>query len=122
MDKALAEKWVKALRSGKYRQTIGTLKRGVSVDTDKPSYCCLGVLAVSCTKELRAAGVSVYIRPDEVVVGTAPDTRAAETFYPSVAERIGLDVGFMSELIRWNDREVEFSVIAERIEHRYCKE
>lgn len=37
MDKKLKTKWVKALRSGKYRQTNGVLK-------DKAGFCCLGVL------------------------------------------------------------------------------
>ena len=37
MNKEVKEKWVAALRSGKYKQTRGTLK-------DKTGYCCLGVL------------------------------------------------------------------------------
>ena len=42
MDKALKRKWVRALRSGSYRQAREVLR-----DTDKkrPKYCCLGVLA-----------------------------------------------------------------------------
>ena len=40
MDKKLKAKWVKALRSGKFRQnTNGGFHRG-------GAYCCLGVLAV----------------------------------------------------------------------------
>jgi hypothetical protein len=42
MKKAIAEKWVKALRSGKFEQAEGFLKRFDS--NDKPSHCCLGVL------------------------------------------------------------------------------
>lgn len=37
MNPKIKEKWVKALRSGRYKQGRGRLKRG-----DK--YCCLGVL------------------------------------------------------------------------------
>lgn len=37
MNKKVKKKWVKALRSGKYKQTRETLK-------DKHGYCCLGVL------------------------------------------------------------------------------
>lgn len=37
MKKEWAKKWVKALRSGKYKRGTGQLKKG-----DK--YCCLGVL------------------------------------------------------------------------------
>lgn len=38
MRKDIAMKWVKALRSGKYKQTQSLLKR------PKGGYCCLGVL------------------------------------------------------------------------------
>jgi hypothetical protein len=37
MNKDVADKWVAALRSGKYEQTIETLQ-------DKNGFCCLGVL------------------------------------------------------------------------------
>jgi hypothetical protein len=39
MDKQIKDKWLKALRSGRYKQGTGTL-----VD-DTGMYCCLGVLA-----------------------------------------------------------------------------
>lgn len=42
MDKELKAKWVAALRSGSYQQTVGRM--GLHAD-DKSFYCCLGVLA-----------------------------------------------------------------------------
>lgn len=46
MKKVLRDKWVKALRSGKYKQTGDVL-----FDRHANSYCCLGVLCkVSGTK------------------------------------------------------------------------
>lgn len=42
MDKKLKDKWVKALRSGEYRQGKGALCYHLSVEK---RYCCLGVLA-----------------------------------------------------------------------------
>lgn len=51
MDAELKEKWVEALRSGKYDQADGVLrKRDWHVETQRPgnftnSFCCLGVLA-----------------------------------------------------------------------------
>ena len=42
MDAKLKAKWVKALRSGKYRQGTGRLKREREDGEDE--YCCLGVL------------------------------------------------------------------------------
>lgn len=42
MEKALKEKWLKALRSGQYKQTIGVLK--TQSENGDCRYCCLGVL------------------------------------------------------------------------------
>lgn len=38
MKKEAAQKWVEALRSGKYKQGVGMLRNA------KDEYCCLGVL------------------------------------------------------------------------------
>ena len=43
MNKQLKSKWVKALRSGKYKQGFGTLKQRHNTN-HRPMYCCLGVL------------------------------------------------------------------------------
>ena len=43
MKPAVKAKWCKALRSGKYRQTYGTLVEDAEHQGHK-SYCCLGVL------------------------------------------------------------------------------
>lgn len=42
MDKRIKARWLKALRSGKYKQTTGMLKR--IEDNGQPTFCCLGVL------------------------------------------------------------------------------
>src|SRR5688572_17403992 len=39
MDATIKEKWVKALRSGEFKQGEGKLH-----DSDNDTYCCLGVL------------------------------------------------------------------------------
>lgn len=41
MKKEIAEKWTKALRSGKYKQGTGELRAYI---TDEVQFCCLGVL------------------------------------------------------------------------------
>lgn len=45
MNKRIAKKWTKALRSGKYKQGIGMLRN------DNNEYCCLGVLCELAVKE-----------------------------------------------------------------------
>lgn len=48
MNKELKNKWIEALRSGKYKQGKGALRTG---DIENPHYCCLGVLcAISLEK------------------------------------------------------------------------
>ncbi len=43
MDKELKRKWLQALRSGRYKQTTGRLRRDCD-SNGKYTYCCLGVL------------------------------------------------------------------------------
>jgi len=53
MNKLIADKWVKALRSGEYKQTQNMLE-------DNNSFCCLGVLC----KLGQAEGIDVILRPE----------------------------------------------------------
>lgn len=43
MKRGMKKKWLEALRSGKYEQGEGYLRRGLS-ENDHGCYCCLGVL------------------------------------------------------------------------------
>lgn len=45
MDKNFRTKWLKALRSGRYKQASSSL---INDYGNKPSYCCLGVAAKVC--------------------------------------------------------------------------
>lgn len=51
MNKKIADKWVKALRSGKYKQGQYMLEY---VDNKSTKYCCLGVLCDLYQKEQKA--------------------------------------------------------------------
>lgn len=44
MDKKLKAKWIKALTSGRYKQTQETLREVSDLPRGRPAYCCLGVL------------------------------------------------------------------------------
>jgi len=62
MDKALRDKWVKALRSGRYRQGKWNLRSdGPSIADSR--FCCLGVLAqVAKRDKWKRANDNWYIR------------------------------------------------------------
>jgi hypothetical protein len=51
MNKTIKKYWVKALRSGLFRQARGVLE-GVNEDGEI-GYCCLGVLKTVCDKKLK---------------------------------------------------------------------
>ena len=73
MDKKLKAKWVKALRSGGFKQTTDTLYK-----EREDAYCCLGVLC-------RMAGASV----NEISGVTMPThTRFAHIIDPVVAGKL----------------------------------
>jgi len=51
-----AQKWVKALRSGKYKQATGQLKR--QDDGGSTTFCCLGV---ACELAVKAGAIKAYL-------------------------------------------------------------
>jgi hypothetical protein len=51
MKKSVATKWIKALRSGKFKQAEGFLK--IDDDNGNPTHCCLGVLCELYNDEMR---------------------------------------------------------------------
>lgn len=65
MDKKLKAKWIKALKSGKYRQGTGRL-----YTKETRSYCCLGVLGKVAGKRLNNSkwgNVLSLVNDDEAV-------------------------------------------------------
>jgi hypothetical protein len=58
MNKRIKKLWIKALRSGKYRQGYRQLKRGRGNDA---AFCCLGVLCEVAKQE----GVIKAYRPTD---------------------------------------------------------
>lgn len=85
MDPELKAKWVKALRSGEYRQGRGTLR-----DTEG-RYCCLGVFCVVAGIELDPRGKFPAAHPHS---------------YQPIGDMIG---GDLAQLYNRNDGEAEFS-------------
>lgn len=94
MDAKLKADWVKALRSGKYRQARMALRK-------EGGFCCLGVLC-------RVARIPIAISGTTVAHSVGGD-------YGPIAEIVGGQA--MNELMRLNDSdEKTFPQIADHIE------
>lgn len=70
MKKAIADQWVKALRSGKYKQGQGKLYRD-----GNDSYCCLGVLCKISGRPWNKSGETLADAPQVVEWAGIGDTR-----------------------------------------------
>jgi hypothetical protein len=112
MDEEIKQKWIKALRSGDYRQGQHCLRNG-------DNFCCLGVLADVLGARWTDAADDEYenIHTYEGGRFAILDGRKAEECLPSeVALRLGLD-GKQERLWEMNDTEdASFSEIADYIE------
>lgn len=106
MDPKLKEKWVKALRSGKYVQGRHFLKNSTN------QYCCLGVLA-------DISGVKSECKDDEAGYRFDFDNSENNPFltFPSREwlERIGLSDEKGKILAQMNDSGKDFQEIANHI-------
>ena len=104
MNKWVKRKWVRALRSGEYKQGKGYLVQGTN--EDGYVHCCLGVLACEMVPE--------YVRRQEMdSVGVDNNTE----FLPDdLSIMFGLDEGTQTELADFNDNSKSFTAIADWIE------
>jgi hypothetical protein len=113
-DKAMTQKltpnqtkWIAALRSGKYEQTVGKLH-------DSGGYCCLGVAA----KEFVSDSVKVVVDADGI--GTYDGDNAEAPLY--VVDALGLfnvcggSLGHGEALTEINDNGATFNRIADLLE------
>lgn len=127
METSLVKKWVQELRSGKYEQGHGVLKRE---RPDGTKYCCLGVLC-------ELVGVEWSDSPDFLHAKAAVyNNDDSDIELPGrLMSHVGLDDDFMTELTMLNDGgELErdsvttlyeshtFSQIADIIEERLLGE
>ena len=104
-DTELMRQWVDALRSGKYRQTRGWLRKD-------DGFCCLGVLCdisgVGEWEQRGDVGVWNYDTEDESLKGVLPDV---------LTNTIGISLGEQNKLASMNDRlGYSFGSIADKIE------
>lgn len=115
MKADVKEKWVKALRSGKYTQADGSLR---FESPDGVEHCCLGVLMTirRCRRLghgfLKTADLTRYPGDTEITV----DHSGGEFIDPDTARRWGLTEDEQIILASMNDRGDNFDEIADWIE------
>lgn len=111
MDAEVKQRWLEALRSGKYAQTRNALRRPLAEDETTEGFCCLGVLCDvldpnGWEDELDIAGYRNWRHPTG---------RAATSLPIALEEQLGL-TGVIGELIDQNDDGSPFASIADFIE------
>ena len=108
MNKTLKRKWIKALRSGRYRKGLNTLKTGQGHNT---RYCCLGVLAqISGVKwKEEFSGFRLPFKDGKCV---GMDGQRADFLDP---EFFGIPMKVQRRLAEQNDRGLPFEDIADLI-------
>ena len=114
MESKIKNKWLKALRSGKYKQGIDALK----IDN---RFCCLGVLCDIYAKEKKVAWVESrdskgqFLGESNVLPMTVVDWAGVEKHDPRVKNVMGYTTRTLSGL---NDTGVSFKKIADIIEEQ----
>jgi|HubBroStandDraft_4_1064222.scaffolds.fasta_scaffold00027_30 hypothetical protein len=101
MDATIKKKWVKALRSGRYKQTDSQL-----YDARIDAHCCLGVL---CRVVRAERDGEAFIWDGEI--------DALELPLPLLAH-VGMDGAQMGEVAKMNDDGKTFKEIANYIERQ----
>lgn len=97
MNKDLKEKWITALRSGKYKQGKGQLRDNIDGEYH---YCCLGILCEVAGLQISPGGMHIAGAPE----GYEPLQKINKNFNP------------VGELARMNDDGHSFEEIADYIE------
>lgn len=104
MDEKAKDKWIAALRSGKYEQTDGSLRAG-SV-AGRECFCCLGVLADVMGANWR----------ENEIDGCQLEASDESLLSDEAAEKFGLTYKNQEVLAKMNDQGCAFPIIADYIE------
>ncbi|WP_136623946.1 hypothetical protein [Bradyrhizobium centrolobii] len=107
MDANLKARWVKALRSKRYRQASGNLREKQS--NKRYSYCCLGVLCHTMGVKWKT-GVPV-------LNDTIMEAQGEAYLSYDALKMVGLDDDTQRQLATMNDEGYTFRDIADHIEN-----
>lgn len=114
MKKEIKKLWLEALRSGKYKQATGQLKR-VDLYSQQESHCCLGVLCELHRKAMKKGSKSVWSDDGAKYLNDGGVLPERVRKWAGLAER---DPRIESaKLTRWNDSyRKSFTSIADLIQ------
>ena len=113
--------WIEALRSGKFKQGNGKLRK-LDIETGEEQHCCLGVL---CDLAEEAGVIQRYVDDDDIHVYFTPASDRSREFLPIAVQRwAGFQYGDNSpdipqvgeSLVGLNDNGKTFTEIANLIE------
>lgn len=117
MNKSLALKWVKNLRSKKFKQGQMNLRRS---DDGVTEHCCLGVLGEICGIDQVFLDNESALDCDEVrEVCQIEDAEGIPTDDAGVKVRVGNSFKTFGSLAQANDEGASFKSIATWIENNY---
>jgi hypothetical protein len=111
MNQEIKQKWVEALRSKKYKQGRGVLRR-------KDTYCCLGVLCDLNEKVEWKFLASTRLIEEQYIPSISPDNAFGDFFIPiEISEWAELSDVSSEVLVELNDDKFySFEQIADYIE------
>lgn len=130
MKKEIAKKWIKALRSGKYKQGNGCLKQ-TDLKKNKTYHCCLGVLCEIYNEQMTKSkkkklnddmdkyGLHSFNKDIEVLPENVRDWSGVDGCTGHFRNIINYDDYPYASLAAMNDRGCSFKKIANTIEKEW---
>jgi len=117
LDPKIKKVWLKALRSGEYKQTEAFLC--VEKKEGEPEFCCLGVLCEEVGDgewRFKKGNKNECLPPHWTYSDPGRKISFASFPPPALMRRVGLDIRHAQELTNRNDEGWSFEEIADYIE------
>jgi hypothetical protein len=116
INKKLIKKWIKVLRSRKYKQGTGALRTHGPTECSVDRFCCLGVL---CDIIDPAGWESTRYFKNYIVEYNSQEDCSESYLPPDYLKKIGLTRNEEEQLIGMNDNGKKFHEIANYLEKKY---
>lgn len=116
IKKKLMRKWIAALRSRRYKQGTGALRKKGPTARSVDRFCCLGVACNIINKDL---WVTSELTSDDNYNYRFKEGLDVGMLRQSYLDKIGISRDVQSELIEMNDNRKKFYEIANYLERKY---